>query len=142
MLVRDVMTRRAATVEVEETLQAAARRMRELDVGALPVIEGGAVVGFVTDRDITVRAVAAGEDPRHASVRVAMTAQVVSCREDEDVQDAAQRMQEFAVRRLPVLDPQERLAGMLSVEDLADVSVALATEVLQHGRHPGLPVRH
>jgi CBS domain-containing protein len=140
MLVRELMTSHAATAEVDESLQAVARRMKELGVGALPVLERGALVGFVTDRDIVVRAVAAGEDPVHATVRSAMTPQAITCRDDDELPVAARRMEERAVRRLMVVDAKGELVGMLSVEDLASTSVALAAEVLQHGREPWLPV--
>jgi CBS domain-containing protein len=141
MLVREVMTRRAATVGADETLEAAARKMKELGVGALPVLDRGQLAGIVTDRDVTVRGVATGADPRRAHVREAMTAQVVACREDDDVEDAARRMEERAVRRLMVLDRAGDLSGMLSVEDLAGASMALAADVLRHSRDPELPLR-
>lgn len=140
MLVREVMTRNAATVAGDETVEAAAKKMKELGVGALPVLEGGELAGMVTDRDIIVRCAAEGADPRQTPVRDAMTPQVISCREDDDVEDAARAMEERAVRRIMVLDAEGDLAGILSVEDLAEASVALAAEVLRHARDPSLPV--
>jgi len=141
MFVREVMTRHAATVGADETLEAAARKMKELGVGALPVLDRGQLAGILTDRDMAVRSVAAGADPRRAQVREAMTSQIVSCREDDEVEEAARRMEERAVRRLMVLDREGDLSGMLSVEDLAGASVALAAEVLRHSRDPELPLR-
>lgn len=70
-----------------------------------------------------------------------MTPQVIACAEDDDVEDAARVMEEHAVRRLMVLDAHGELAGILSVEDLAEASVALAADVLRHARDPGLPIR-
>ncbi len=141
MLVREVMTRHAATIDVGDTIGEAARRMRQLGVGALPILEEGTLAGIVTDRDLAVRGVAEGVDPERTPVRVAMTPQVIACVEDDDIEDAARRMEESAVRRLMVLDREGHLSGMLSVEDLADASVALAAEVLRHGRDPSLPLR-
>ena len=119
MLVRDAMTPRAETVGPEETLQAAAAKMKALNVGALPVKDDDHLVGMLTDRDLAVRAVAAGRDPTRARVREAMTPQVVWCFEDQDTLEAARIMEEKAIRRVMVLDRQERLVGLLSVDDIA-----------------------
>ncbi len=140
MLVRDAMTWRAETIGPDETLQAAARRMRELDIGALPVCEQDRLVGMLTDRDIVIRSIAEGSDPSRATVRGAMTPQVIYCFEDDNVAGAARLMEERAVRRLMVLDSRKRLVGMLSVDDLAVVDRALAAEVIEHSREPGLPI--
>jgi CBS domain-containing protein len=139
MFVREVMTTPAATVGVGETLDAAARKMRELGVGALPVVDRGALAGMVTDRDLAVRATAAGADPTGTVVGDVMTPQLFSCGEDDDLEDAARIMEERGVRRLLVLDREGHLAGMLSVDDLANASMALAADVLRHGRDPSLP---
>lgn len=136
MLVKEAMTRRAETIGPEETLQAAARRMRELGIGALPVCERDRVVGMLTDRDIVVRSTAEGGEPARATVRAAMTPQVIWCSEDDDVQRAAELMERKAVRRVMVLGPGKRLVGMLSVDDLALVSGALATEIIEHSVVP------
>lgn len=136
MLVKEAMTRRAETIGPEETLQAAARRMRELGIGVLPVCERDRLVGMLTDRDIVVRSTAEGSDPVRAPVRTAMTPQVIWCSEDDDIQRAAELMERKAVRRLMVLGPGRRLVGMLSVDDLALVSGALATEVIERSVVP------
>ena len=120
MLVRDAMTPRAETVGPEETIQAAAVKMKALNVGALPVKDDDHLVGMLTDRDLTVRAVAAGRDPTRARVREAMTPQVVWCFEDQDTLEAARIMEDKAIRRVMVLDRQERLAG-----EVLDSAVAL-----------------
>ncbi len=140
MLVRELMTRHAATVGVDETLEAAARKMKELGIGALPVLDRGQLSGIVTDRDLAVRGVASGADPTRVPVREAMTPQVISCREDDEVEEAARTMEEGAVRRIMVLDREGDLSGMLSVEDLVAASMALAADVLRHAREPDLPV--
>jgi CBS domain-containing protein len=136
MLVKHAMTRGAEAIGPGETLQAAARRMRALDVGALVVSEGDRVLGVITDRDVVVRAVADGRDPRQAAVREAMTPQVVTCAEEDQLEAAAMAMQEHAVRRLPVVDEEGRLRGMLSVDDLSQVDRPLAARVLEHVRAP------
>jgi CBS domain-containing protein len=141
MLVKDAMTRRPETIGPGESLEAAARRMRTAGVGVLPVCEDGRLVGMITDRDIVVRGVAAGEDPASTVVRSAMTPQVISCSEEDDLAAAAEMMDEHAVRRMAVLDASGALVGVLSVDDLALYSEALAGEVIEHSREPGRPVQ-
>jgi CBS domain-containing protein len=119
MLVREVMTRGVETIAADSTLQDAAQKMKDLDVGPLPVCEGGRLVGMLTDRDITVRSTAEGLDPWTTKVREAMTPEVVSCFADQDVSEAARLMKEKKVRRLPVLDRDRRLVGILALGDLA-----------------------
>ncbi len=130
------MTHRAETIAPGETLQNAARRMRELGIGALPVCERDRLVGMLTDRDIVVRATAEGLDPARATVLVAMTPQVIYCFDDEDIYAAARLMEERAVRRLMVLDSAKRLVGLISVDDLAMVSQAAAADVIERSRTP------
>ena len=117
MQVKDVMTRGAECVRPEATLQEAAQKMKSLDVGPLPVCDNDRLAGMLTDRDIVVRAVAEGKDPRTAKVREAMTPEVVYCSEDDDVADVARLMNEKQVRRLPVLDCNRRLVGIVSLCD-------------------------
>ena len=117
MKVREVMTRDVAVVHPDSTLQEAADRMRQLDVGPLPVCDNDRLVGMITDRDITVRSTAEGLDPWTAQVREAMTPEVVYCSEDDDVAEAARLMNEKQVRRLPVLDRNRRLVGIVSLCD-------------------------
>lgn len=136
MLVRDAMTRFAECIGPDEALQVAARRMRELGVGCLPVCERDRLVGMLTDRDIVARSTAVGADPRRAVVRDAMTPQVITCAHDDEIHSAAHLMQERAVRRLMVLDAGKRLVGLLSVDDLAVVSRVLAAEVIESTREP------
>jgi CBS domain-containing protein len=142
MQVREAMTVHAETIGPDETLQAAARKMRDLGIGALPVCDGDRLVGMVTDRDIVVRSTAAGGAPAAARVRDAMTPQVIFCFEGDDIQRAAELMEQRAVRRVMVLDRGKRLAGILSVDDLAMASRVLAAEVIEHSREPGSPVQH
>jgi CBS domain-containing protein len=141
MLVRDAMTRRAETIGPEETLQAAASRMRELDVGALVVHEDDRAIGILTDRDIVVRGVAEGRDPARSDVRSAMTPQVIECSDDEELEAAARRMERGAVRRVVVLDAARTLVGILSVDDVALHSPELAGEIIEHVRAPERPIQ-
>lgn len=141
MLVRDVMTHRAETIGSLETLQTAARRMKQLDVGALVVCDDDRLLGILTDRDIVVRSAAEGTAPAEADVRSAMTPQVIDCCEDDELEGAATRMAHNAVRRLVVLDASKKLVGMLSIDDIALRSPALAGEIVEHVRAPERPVR-
>jgi CBS domain-containing protein len=136
MLVKDFMTRRAETIGPDETLQAAAARMRALNIGALPVCEGDRIIGMVTDRDIVVRSVADGVHPLQGTVRDSMTPQVVWCSEEQPLHEAAILMEEHCVRRIMVLDSSKRLAGMLSLDDLAMTAGGLAVDVIEKCHDP------
>ena len=141
MLVKDGMTRRAETIGPDETLEAAARKMRAVGVGVLVVCEEGRLVGMITDRDIVVRSSAAGRNPTVSDVRSAMTPQVVHCSDEADFMEAAMLMARRAVRRVAVFDSGERLVGVLSVDDIALVDRTLAGEVIEHSREPDRPTR-
>ena len=119
MLVKDIMTYEVEVVAPGDTLEQVARKMEVLDVGPLPVCEGDRVVGMVTDRDITVRATAAGCDPKTTLVSEAMTHDIVCCYEDQDVQEAAKLMKEKQIRRLLVMSRADDLVGIVSLGDLA-----------------------
>src|SRR5690242_20038396 len=144
MQLKDIMTPKPECIGPEATLQEAARRMRDLDVGPLPVCgENDRLAGMITDRDITVRAVAEGKDPKTTPVREAMTKDVIYSFEDQDVQEAARTMQERQVRRLVVLDRDKRLVGIVSLGDLAVETGdrQRAGEVLQDVSEPAIPHR-
>lgn len=119
MRLSDVMTRNVEALSPDTTLADAARRMRDLDVGSLPVVRDNEPVGMITDRDIVVRAVAEGRDLGATSVGEAMTGRVVLCRADESLEAAAHAMQVEQVRRLMVVDDDQRLVGIVSLGDLA-----------------------
>ena len=119
MQIREIMTREPVVVGPDMVLKEAAERMRDLDSGVLPVGQQDRVVGMLTDRDITIRATAAGKDPNQTPVEAVMTPDVVYCYEDEDARDAARKMEEHQLRRLIVLNRDERLVGILSLGDLA-----------------------
>jgi len=119
MQVKDVMTRGVECVGPDATLQEAARKMKDLDVGPLPICDNDRLAGMVTDRDITVRAVAEGKDPRNTRVRDVMTPGVNYVFEDDDVAHAAQLMKDKQIRRLVVLNHDKRMVGIVSLGDLA-----------------------
>ena len=119
MKVGELMTPDVEIVAPDDTLHTAARMMADLDTGALPVGENDRLVGMITDRDITIRAVAEGRDPDKAKVRDAMSEQIRFCFEDEDTQEVEPQDERWAVRRLPVLNRDKRLVGIVSLGDLA-----------------------
>jgi CBS domain-containing protein len=119
MKVSELMTPDVEIVGPDDTLHTAAKMMADLDTGALPVGENDKLVGMITDRDITIRAVAEGRDPDKTKVRDAMSEHIRFCFEDEDTQEVGRKMSEWAVRRLPVLDRDKRLVGIVSLGDLA-----------------------
>jgi CBS domain-containing protein len=118
MLVSECMSSKVWTIRPSETLRAACNRMLDHDVGALPVMDGARVIGMLTDRDVAVRAVARDLNP-DAFVQDVMTPEVVCCFGDEAVARAVELMREAKVRRLPVVDRDRRLIGLLSTSDLA-----------------------
>ena len=119
MKVGELMTPDVEIVRPDDTLHTAARMMADLDTGALPVGENDKLVGMITDRDITIRAVAEGRDPDQTKVRDAMSEHIRFCFEDEDTQEVSRKMSDWAVRRLPVLNRDKRLVGIVSLGDLA-----------------------
>jgi CBS domain-containing protein len=120
MQVSEVMTPGVECVRPEDSIAQAAERMRALNIGSLPVCgDNDRLLGMVTDRDITVRATAAGCDPGGTCVGGVMTAHVISCCEDQDVEEAARMMEQHQIRRLVVLDRGGRLVGIVSLGDLA-----------------------
>src|SRR5947199_1565244 len=119
MQIAQIMTRDPEVVTSDFILKDAALKMQQLDVGMLPIREGDRLVGTLTDRDITLRATAEGRDPTKTRVREVMTPEVVYCFEDQDVSEAAKLMQEKQIRRLPILNREKRLVGIVSLGDLA-----------------------
>jgi CBS domain-containing protein len=119
MQLKEFVNSRVETVRSGDTLQRAAEKMRELDVGSLPVCDEGQLVGMITDRDITIRAVAKGSDPVAATVSEVMTPEVLWCFENEEVEEAARIMQEHQVRRILVLNEAKELVGITSLGELA-----------------------
>jgi len=142
MQVHEVMTPSAECTHPNATLQEAAQLMRDLDVGALPVCgENDRLVGMITDRDIVVRAIAEGRDPKTVRVEDVMSPDIVYCLQDQSIGDAAETMKERQIRRLVVLNRDKRLVGILSLGDLAAKTrdKALSGETLEQVSEPAFP---
>ena len=141
MKIADCMSRDVQTVNPDQPIREAAQFMLRADAGSMPVVEGERLVGMVTDRDIAVRAVAQGRGPE-TPVREAMTEEIHTCYDDEEVEEVAMKMSDAQVRRFPVLSRDaEKLVGIVSLGDLsrsdqADAaSVALGGITDPGGRH-------
>jgi CBS domain-containing protein len=119
MKLREVMTQNVEVAELTMNLQEAATKMKTLNVGSLPVRQGTQLVGMITDRDITILGVAEGGDPIKTTVSAVMTANLVYCFEDQEVQEAVQVMAEKQIRRLPIVNRDHQLVGIVSLGDLA-----------------------
>ena len=140
MQVSKLMTRDVQLITPTQTIRDAARMMLELDAGALPVQQDDRLVGMITDRDIAVRAVAEGKPP-DTPVRDVMSSEVLYCFDDQEIKDIARNMGEVKVRRLPVLNRDKRLVGIVSLGDLAlnkepELTASAVTNISKHGgRH-------
>jgi CBS domain-containing protein len=131
------MTRDVTVASPDDTLQQAASTMAELDAGVLPVGDNDRLVGMLTDRDIAVRAVAQGMGPETA-VREVMSQEVKYCFEDEELETVTQNMGDIQLRRLPVLNRDKRLVGIVSLGDIACSSGdGLAGQALSGISQPG-----
>ena len=130
MLVKEIMTHRMESILPTATVREAARKMRDLNIGSLPVMENGKLIGMVTDRDICCRGVADDFDPIRTEVREIMSRDIAFCFSYDTVNDAVRQMGQRHIRRLAVLNSDKTMAGILSVDDLAHFSRQLAGEVL------------
>ena len=141
MRLHQVMTRDVRCIDPEATLMEAARMMRDEDIGSIPVVRDGRPIGMLTDRDMVIRALAEGRDCRTTQVRDIMTGEVTCCREDERLEDAAEIMEHRQIRRLLVLDGDDRLCGIVSLGDLAVRTGhdLISEEVLEEVCKPGHP---
>jgi CBS domain-containing protein len=113
------MTRDAQMIRPDDTVQEAARLMSDIDAGALPVGQDGVAVGLVTDRDILIRAVSEGLDPTVATVREIMSSDLATCRAEDDAAAVARAMRARQIRRMPVLGPEDRVVGIVTLSDVA-----------------------
>ena len=144
MRVSDAMTREVRVASPGQSIREVAKIMAEIDAGAMPVGDNDRLVGMITDRDIAIRAVAEGKGP-NATVREAMTQEVLYCFDDEDLQHVCQNMAEIQVRRLPVLNRDKRLVGIVSLGNLAQTEGRAANKAVkgvtkpsgQHNQGPG-----
>ena len=119
MLIRDVMTEQVLTAHPEASIFEIARLMRDQDIGAVPVAENGRLIGMVTDRDIVVRALADTHFKFGTRARSVMSERMLYCFADQNVDDVLDNMGEMQVRRMPVVDRDKRLVGMVSIGDLS-----------------------
>ena len=120
MKVKELMTRDVEFIHPNDSLQTAAQKMRDRDVGFLPVYEGDELVGVVTDRDIVIRGIVGGMNPEAIVGREMVTSPVIHCFDDQDAEEAARLMRQNQVRRLIVLDRNNnQLVGVISLGDLA-----------------------
>lgn len=133
MKIKEVMTPQVDLVEPDRPIAEAARLMQQQDIGGMPVGDGDRLIGMVTDRDIVVRAVAEGKDPKTTPVREAMSERLFYCFDDQEAEEVAANMGEQQVRRLPVVDREKRLVGIVSLGDLtaggAEKAAAALSEI-------------
>jgi CBS domain-containing protein len=140
MKVDAAMTREVRLVRPDQTIREAAQLMAEIDAGAIPVTDNDRLVGMITDRDIAVRAVAQGKPPE-ARIRDVMSPGILYCFDDQELDEVATNMGKNQVRRLPVIDHDKRLVGILSLGDLASkedagaVGRAVSQVSQQGGKH-------
>lgn len=139
-VVADIMTADVASVSPEENIRRVAEMMKELDVGSIPVCDGDRVIGMVTDRDIAIRTVAEGESPEQVQVKDIMSINVITCFDNQPVDEMMEEMRDEQVRRIPVLDHQtQRLVGIVSLGDLATKHSAEVDRTLYEISTPAEP---
>jgi CBS domain-containing protein len=137
MKVSECMTSQVETVRADQTAQDAARFMLKADAGSIPVVDGDRLIGMITDRDIAVRGVAKGNGP-DTLVRELMTDDLIVAKADDDIEEVARKMSAAQVRRLPVIDNDERLCGIISLGDLArETDNEAAEQALEGVTQPG-----
>ncbi len=131
MKVQEIMSTKVETIKPTSSLRAAARRFSELNVGVLPVVDEGKLVGIITDRDVSVYAIAIGREPQSTDVKVVMSKEVFTCNASQSLAEAAEIMEQHNIRRLAVVSDSEEVVGILTVDDIAQVSHELAGGVLE-----------
>ena len=143
MQVKEIMTCSVETINSDANLVKAAQKMRSLEVGALPIWENDELIGMITDRDITIRAVAEEKNPSSTTVEEIMTSDVCCCFEDDDIHEAARMMEEKSIHRLLVVNSGNDHVGFVSLSDLAVKShdEHLTYEVLERISEPSWPHR-
>ena len=134
MKIKQIETTDPEVISPDAFICEAARKMEEHDIGMLPVYDGEELVGAVTDRDLVIRAMARGYDPLNTKVRDVMTPNLCCCSEDDEIEDVAHVMEERQIRRIPILDGNQQLVGIVSLGDLATRSRdrRLTEEVLEY----------
>lgn len=131
MRISELMSTQVESIGPTKTLQQAARKMSQVNVGALPIVQDGKLLGVITDRDICIYAVAMERDPKSTEVQEVMSRELSTCYEDQDIIVAAELMEDNHIRRIMVLNQQNILTGILSIDDLARASHQLAGTVLE-----------
>ena len=121
-LVKDVMSPDFKWMAPDSPISQVAQQMRDMDCGFIPLAENDKMIGMITDRDITVRAVAEGKNPEDVKARDIMTAKTYYCYDDQDVEEVCNNMGEIQVRRLPVVNRDKRLVGIVTMGDLAQAA--------------------
>jgi len=119
MKVSEVMTRDPEIIKADETVLKAAETLARKNIGALPVEKDDRLIGMLTDRDIVVRVVAGGRDPKKTRVEEVVSSETKYCYDDEDADHVAKNMNQLLVRRLPVMNRNKRLVGIVSIDDIA-----------------------
>jgi len=117
--IKDVMSPNFKFMAPDSPIAQVAQQMRDMDCGFMPLAENDKMVGMITDRDITIRAIAEGKDPANTTAREVMTAKTLYCYDDQDIEEVCNNMGEIQVRRLPVVNREKRLVGIVSMGDLA-----------------------
>ena len=138
MKLKEIMTQEVEIVHMDDSVQTAAEKMRYRDIGFLPVYDGEKLIGVLTDRDIVIQVTAEGVDPKKRLRQDWITKPVVTCYDDQDVDEAARLMEEHQIRRLVILGrDDERIVGVVSLGDLAkNVEDKKSGEVLQEVSEP------
>lgn len=138
MRVSEAMSRDVRLANPGQSIRDVAKIMADIDAGSVPVSENDRLVGMITDRDIAIRAVAAGKGP-DTPVREVMSREVKYCFDDEDLDHVAQNMGDIRVRRLPVVNREKRLVGIVSLGDVATKESEVAGKAVQEISQPGGP---
>lgn len=137
MKVKEIMTPSVEYMQADNSIKDAAIKMKELDIGVLPIVSGNRAIGIITDRDIVTRSVAQGLDPAMHQVVEAYSEDIITCKEDDDVKSAADLMEENKIRRLVVTDGGGNIRGILSLGDLAlNTRKGISGDVLQEVSSP------
>jgi CBS domain-containing protein len=141
MRISEIMTRDPELIEPNATIRDAAKRMKNEDIGALPIGENDRLIGMVTDRDIAVRAVAEERDPASTTVRDVMSEKIYYCFDDDDIEEVARCMADNQVRRLPILNRDKRLVGIVSLADIAQTGEECEKTALEGVSEPSSEAR-
>ena len=136
MQIKECMTENVSFVDPDTQIPQIARKMRDEDIGSLPIVANDRLIGMVTDRDIVVRIVAGGQDIRTATAREAMSPKVLYCFDDDTVEAVLENMGDNQVRRLPVVNRDKRLVGVVSLGDLSKAAKKKAGDALKEISQP------